>query len=78
MAFYVKDPEADRLVRELSAEEGVGITEAIKRAARTRLEAVRKDDFFARIKVIQDRVASYPKTGLEADKAFYDSLYEED
>ena len=32
----------------------------------------------AAIRVIQDRVALYPDTGLEADKAFYDSLNDEE
>jgi antitoxin VapB len=31
-----------------------------------------------RIKDITDEVASWPKTGLKADKAFYDSLNDED
>jgi len=30
-----------------------------------------------RIREIQARVASWPDTGLEADKAFYDSLNDE-
>ena len=28
-----------------------------------------------RVRPIQERIAAYPDTGLEADKAFYDSLY---
>jgi antitoxin VapB len=81
MAFYIKDAEADRLVRTLAASRGVGITEAIRIAAKNELrrtEVEDRDDFFARIKPIQDRIASYPSTGLKADKAFYDSLNDED
>ena len=36
MAFSIKDPEADRLARELAARTGEGLTEAvIRRPART-------------------------------------------
>lgn len=31
-------------------------------------------EFWARIKPIQDYIASFPRTGLKADKAFYDEL----
>ena len=35
------------------------------------------DAFMERIRQLQDELASYPKTGLKADKAFYDSLNDE-
>ncbi len=37
MAVLIKDPEADRLVRELAARTGETITEAVKKAAEERL-----------------------------------------
>ena len=77
MAFHVRDAEATRLVRELAAQEGVGITEAIKIATKAKLEERRKAKFWENLKAIQDRIAAHPRTGLEADKAFYDSLNDE-
>ena len=41
MALSIKDPEADRLVRELAAETGESITEAARRAFEERLHRVR-------------------------------------
>ncbi len=77
MAFHIRDAEADKLVRELAAQEGVGITEAVKIATKAKLEARRKDQFWKNLEAIQDRIAAYPNTGLKADEAFYDSLNDE-
>lgn len=77
MAFHIRDPETDRLVRELAAKEGLGITEAVKLAARERLKVDRKAEMWKALKEIQAEIARYPNTGLEADKAFYDSLNDE-
>jgi antitoxin VapB len=41
MALSIKDPEADRLVRELAAATGESITEAARKAFEERLERVR-------------------------------------
>lgn len=41
MAFNIKDPEADRLVRELVAATGESITEAARKAFAERLQRVR-------------------------------------
>lgn len=41
MAFSVKDPETDRLVRELARETGQSLTEAIQTAVKERLHHVR-------------------------------------
>lgn len=80
MAFHVRDPETDRLVRELARRRGIGLTEAIKLATRRELE--REDNSpearMARIKALQAEWALLPRSGLEADKAFYDSLYEDE
>ncbi|MDQ2680986.1 MAG: type II toxin-antitoxin system VapB family antitoxin [Candidatus Eremiobacteraeota bacterium] len=42
MAISIKNPEADRLVRELAARTGEGATEAVMNAVRERLDRVRK------------------------------------
>jgi hypothetical protein len=39
--------------------------------------AQQETDLEARLKPLQDFVASHPKSGLAADKAFFDSLYDD-
>ncbi|MGH6925248.1 MAG: type II toxin-antitoxin system VapB family antitoxin [Propylenella sp.] len=75
MAFHIRDPETDRLARELAALQGEGITNAVKSALETKLaEARSKLPLMERIKDLTDEIAAAPKTGLKADKAFYDWL----
>ena len=80
MAFHVRDPETDALVRKLARQKGVGITEAVKLAvdAELRREATVKPPLRDRIRAIQDEVRSWPDTGLKADKAFFDELSGDD
>ena len=76
MAFHIRDPETDALVRELAEKAHVGITEAVKlavaEALATREKA--KAEKLAKMRAISDRIASWPRTGLKADKAFFDEL----
>jgi antitoxin VapB len=44
MALNIKDPVAEKYVRELAAATGEGITTAIRKAAQERLQRVRKDN----------------------------------
>lgn len=75
MAFHIRDPETDSMARELARLQGNGITGAVKSALESKLaEARRKVPLMERIKDITDEIAAAPKTGLKADKAFYDWL----
>ena len=75
MAFHVRDPEADALVRALARDSGLGITEAIKVAVLEKIERDRQaKPMLERIQEIQDEIARWPRTGLKADKAFFDEL----
>lgn len=77
MTFYVKDPATDKAVRKLAKLRGKTLTETIREAVESALDEQKREKrltFLERIKPIQDRIAKYPKTGLEADKAFYDEL----
>lgn len=75
MPFHVRDPETDALVRELARERGCGITEAVKLAVGNELTRMKPPpDARAQIRRIQQEIAAAPRTGLEADKAFYDWL----
>jgi antitoxin VapB len=76
MAFHIRDPETDALVRELAEKAHVGITEAVKLAAAEALATREKAraEKLAALRAIRDEVASWPRTGLKADKAFFDEL----
>jgi antitoxin VapB len=61
MALSIKTAEADRLARELAAATGESLTEAVTKALRERLERVQShDDYFDRIRRLQDEYASHP------------------
>jgi antitoxin VapB len=75
MAFTIPDDTADQLADKLAALKQIDKTEAVRIALENELR--RSDDvrqLRERIRPIQDRVASWGSTGLEADKAFYDEL----
>ncbi|MBW8816559.1 MAG: type II toxin-antitoxin system VapB family antitoxin [Caulobacterales bacterium] len=74
MAIHIRDPQADELVRELARKRGVGLTEAIKLAVAAELERDRDAGFRAGVREIQQRIAARGRTGLKADKAFFDWL----
>lgn len=85
MAFHVRDAETDRVVRELARRRGATLTATIRAAVEKELEIERageasRDQRSVRdkIKEIQDRIAARGLTGMKADKAFYDSLYEDE
>jgi antitoxin VapB len=79
MPLNIRSEDVNRLAEELASRARVSKTEAVRLVLENELK--RRDeslaDLLARIKPIQDCIASYPKTGLKADKAFYDSLYED-
>lgn len=78
MPLNIRNEEVNRLAEELARERRVTKTEAVRLALVHELG--RGEDRKTpreRIKELQDLVASFPKTGLEADKAFYDSLSDE-
>lgn len=77
MTFYIKDPETDKMVRKLAKLKGTTLTEAIRGAVEAELERETHDDREAAVDRIIAKFAAWPNTGLKADKAFYDSLYED-
>jgi antitoxin VapB len=63
MAISIKDPETDRLARELAAVMGETITDAIRLALRDRLERESRrgrKSIRAEVRRIQERVARLP------------------
>lgn len=76
MAIHIRDPKTDALARELAGLRGEGITEAVRIALEAKLAQERKKvPLLERIKHIQDEIAAAPKTGLEADKAYFDEMW---
>jgi antitoxin VapB len=82
VAFHVRDPKTDALVRELARKRGIGITEAIREA----VEQVLAEDTAAngrtaegslleRLQPLFDRVDRMPRSGLVADKKFFDEMW---
>lgn len=75
MGFSVRDGATDKAVRELSQRLGTGITDTIRTAVTNELRRLdEKIPLKERVRVIQERIKTYPSTGLDADKAFYDEL----
>jgi antitoxin VapB len=79
MPFHIRDRETDSLVRALANKRGCGLTDAVKLAVGHELE---RDEpippMIERIRVIQREIAARPRTGLRADKAFFDDLSGDD
>jgi antitoxin VapB len=76
MAFHIRDPETDALVRELAEKTRLGITETVKLAAAEALAAREKarEEKLAKIEAILAEFDAVPRTGLKADKAFFDMI----
>ena len=77
MTFYVKDPATDKAVRKLAKLKGTTLTEAIRTAVEAELEREKNEINEKAIDAIIARFASWPNTGLKADKEFFDSLNDE-
>lgn len=75
MPLSIRDEDVNQLAIQLAARTRSTKTEAVRMALRHELERIDpKPSPYERLKALQDKMASYPKTGLEADKAFYDEL----
>lgn len=80
MAFHVRDPDTDRVVRALAEAKGTTITNAIRNACARALADLEEDDRerrHAQMRAIRAEIASYPSTNVTIDKAFFDSLNDE-
>jgi len=75
MTFYVKDPATDKAVRRLAKLKGKTLTETIREAVENEHKRERdKRSLDERLEELAQRYAKFPKSGLEADKAFFDEL----
>lgn len=82
MVIHVKDAETDKLVRQLASARGIGITEAIREAAKEALashaaglEQVDEVPLRERLGPLLDRLDRLPRPNLATDKKFFDDLW---
>ncbi len=73
--MHVRDEDVDKLARRLAALKGTSITDAVRDALEKALRSeLSRDSLWDVTADLRRRLASYERTGLEADKKFYDSL----
>ncbi|MGH1574028.1 type II toxin-antitoxin system VapB family antitoxin [Methylobacterium sp. P31] len=78
MPLNIRSEEVNQLAEKLASRAGVSKTEAVRIALTNELERRKEPLSLAeRLRPLQDALAAYPKTGLKADKEFYDSLNDE-
>lgn len=75
MSFYVRDKATDEAVRRLAKLKHRTLTETIREAVEKEyVRSLKEKPLAERLDELAQRLAKYPSTGLEADKAFYDEL----
>jgi antitoxin VapB len=75
MSVHIRDRETEALVRALARRRGCGLAEAVKLAVRRELERDEPNPpMIEQIRAIQREIAARPRTGLKADKTFFDNL----
>jgi antitoxin VapB len=75
MPLNIRDEDANWLAEKLAERMHSTKTAAVKHALRAELDRLDQAvPLRERLRPLQDRVLSHASTGLEADKAFYDTL----
>lgn len=78
MTIYLKDEATSKAVRKLAKLRGTTLTDAVRTAVTEALKAeaepIRRQKLRDDIRALQDKFAKHPKSGLVADKAFFDDL----
>ncbi|MCX5512190.1 transcription factor [Kaistia algarum] len=75
MPLNIRNEEVNRLAEKLAKSRGMTKTDAVRMALENELRSV--DAKREKLRELQAYIRSFPSTGLEADKAFYDSLNDE-
>jgi antitoxin VapB len=79
MAYSIKDPATDRIIRQLAKAKGKSILDSSREACENELKReYEKVPLWERLQPLVRRVAQAPKTGQRADKAFFDALSGDD
>jgi antitoxin VapB len=75
MPLNIRSDEVDKLAAKLARRKGVTKTEAVKVALQNELRRMEEAvPLWDRLASLRRKIAAYPDTGLEADKAFFDEL----
>ena len=75
MTFYVKDPATDKAVRKLAKLKGKTLTDTIREAVEKEYASSKDTKSVAeKLDELADRFSTFPRSGLQADKAFFDEL----
>ena len=75
MAFSVRSRAADAAVRRLAKLKNKSLTDTIQEAVENEWRRVQASRPLAeRLAAITERYKAFPRSGLEADKAFFDDL----
>lgn len=78
MPLTIASDEVDQLAEKLASRTGVSKAEAVRVALVNEIDRWDKAVPLAeRLRPLLDEIAKVPRTGLEANKAFYDSLNDE-
>jgi antitoxin VapB len=78
MPLTIANDEVDQLAEKLASRTGVSKAEAVRVALVNEIDRWDKAVPLAeRLRPLLDRLDAIPRIGLEADKAFYDSLNDE-
>jgi antitoxin VapB len=86
MGLNIKSPSAEQAIRDLAAETGESLTDAVERAARERLARIRAQDkpttveeFLAAIRPIQQAIAAEraARGDTRTSRELMDELYDE-
>ena len=78
MPLNIRSEEVNQLAEKLALRAGVSKTEAVRIALTNELARQEpRVPLAERLKPLLDKMDAVPRTGLEADKAFYDSLNDE-
>ena len=79
MTFYVRDKATDTAVRRLAKRKNKTLTDTIREAVENEYRRTReKIPLEDRLDELAREFSKYPRTGLDADKGFFDKLSSED
>ncbi len=75
MPLNIRSEEVNHLAQALAERKRLTKTEAVKLALENELRRIDEGiPLWERLKPLREKIAAYPETGLEADKAFFDEL----
>ncbi len=75
MPLNIRNEQVNQLAERLAAQKRVNKTEAVRIALENELRRASEAlPLWERLKPLRERIAAYPDSGLEADKAFFDDL----